>query len=215
MNELVSKTPILGSVAMRLRRYLRRKQHIYRLKHVNKADGIRLVIGSSGIYDDGWVHTDIEYLDLLKAEDWARFFTPDSIDAILAEHVWEHLTAEQGLEAAKRCFEYLKRGGYLRVAVPDGLHPAREYIESVKPGGTGLGAEDHKVLYDHLLFGRLFENAGFRVSLLEYFDANGQFHYQDWSADDGTVSRSSRYDWRNKDGELNYTSIILDAHKDA
>ena len=214
MYELIAKTPILGAAAVRLSRFLRRKKDIYRLRRLNGVDGIRLVIGASGIYDEGWIHTDIEYLNLLKAKDWERFFQPGSIDAILAEHVWEHLTEEQGLEAARRCFDYLKYGGYLRVAVPDGFHPSTEYIEGVRPGGTGLGAEDHKLLYDHASFSRLFAAAGFRVSLLEFFDASGKFHYSEWSTDEGKISRSSRYDWRNKDGELNYTSIILDAHKD-
>jgi len=45
------------------------------------------------------------------------------LDAILAEHVWEHLTKEEALIAALTCYRYIKNGGYLRVAVPDGPHP--------------------------------------------------------------------------------------------
>jgi len=37
----------------------------------------------------------------------------------------------------------------LRVAVPDGFHPNPGYIERVKPGGTGPGAGDHKILYTY------------------------------------------------------------------
>lgn len=37
----------------------------------------------------------------------------------LAEHVWEHMTYEEGCQAAKNCYDYLADGGYLRVAVPD------------------------------------------------------------------------------------------------
>jgi len=214
VNQLINKTPIVRSAGKRLSRYLRLKKDIYRLKRLRSADRIRLVVGSSGVHHAGWVYTDIEYLDLLKPDDWERFFLRNSIDAILAEHVWEHLAAGQGLEAAKRCFEYLRPGGYLRAAVPDGFHPNEDYLDGVRPGGTGLGAEDHQVLYDHHSFEQLFVKAGFRVELLEYFDAAGEFHYREWSNADGIVSRSSRHDWRNQDGALNYTSIILDAHKD-
>ena len=60
---------------------------------------LKIVIGASGYYDEGWIDTDIEYLNLLNRSHWKRYFRVDSIDAILAEHVWEHLTLEQGLEA--------------------------------------------------------------------------------------------------------------------
>jgi predicted SAM-dependent methyltransferase len=70
------------------------------------------------------------------------------------------------------------------------------------------------VLYDHGMFTDLFQWAGFRVELLEYFDTNGTFHCRDWNPEDGKIVRSSRFDDRNRDGRLNYTSIILDAWKD-
>jgi len=174
---------------------------------------LRIVIGSSGIYDKGWIGTDIEYLNLLKPHDWKRFFLPNSIDAILAEHVWEHLTTDEGFAAAQQCFTYLKPGGYLRVAVPDGFHPNPNYIQYVKVGGCGAGAHDHKVLYDCTSLTALFEKAGFRVKLLEYFDRDGNFHFVEWDPNDGTIRRSKRFDPRNHGEELNYTSLILDAYK--
>src|SRR5450631_4653063 len=112
----------------------------------------RLVVGASGICEAGWIPSDIEYLNLLNAGDWKTYFDKASIDAILAEHVWEHLSVDDGLAAARRCFEYLKPGGYLRVAVPDGFHPDPKYIDHVRPGGSGPGADDHKVLYNHATF---------------------------------------------------------------
>ena len=58
------------------------------------------------------------------------YFNEGSIDAILAEHVWEHLAEEEGLAAAKCCYRYLRPGGYLRVAVPDGFHPDANFTRS-------------------------------------------------------------------------------------
>lgn len=175
----------------------------------------RIVIGSSSKYDSGWIPTEMEFLNLLKPADWDRFFQRNSLDAILAEHVWEHLTEEEGQDAAKRCFEYLKPGGYLRIAVPDGLHPNPTYLEWVRPRGASPMqlANDHKMLYTYATLKRLLESSGFRVDLYEYFDEAGAFHYSDWDVTAGKIWRSKRFDKRNTGGSLTFTSIILDAVK--
>lgn len=183
----------------------------YRLRKAAAAAPLRIVVGSSGIVESGWTRTEETYLDLLRPGDWARYFKPGHIDAILAEHVWEHLTVDQGITAAKTSKRYLRSGGYLRIAVPDGNHPDPEYIRHVKPGGVGPGADDHKVLYDYRLLSRTMSEAGLTVELLEYFDDNGRFVFNPWNASDGMIYRSSRYDERNRDGKLNYTSLIIDA----
>jgi predicted SAM-dependent methyltransferase len=196
----------------------RRRLGVYRdvrslKKRVRRASPLRIVVGAGGLYDPGWIPTDVDVLDILDEQHWRRLFREDSIDAILAEHVWEHLTAEDGLIAARNCFRFLKPGGYLRAAVPDGFHPDPQYIEWVRPGGSGAGAHDHKLLYTHETFGRLFESAGFSVEPLEYFDSSGQFHATDWDPALGKIERSKRFDERNKEGRLVYTSVILDARK--
>jgi predicted SAM-dependent methyltransferase len=196
-----------------LSEYIKRKLRVYRFKRRIRTSPLRLVIGASGKYDAGWLPSDIGFLNLLNDDHWRACFDTASIDAMLAEHVWEHLTIEQGLAAAQRCFHYLKPGGYLRVAVPDGFHPDAKYIDSVKPGGDGPGADDHKVLYNHGTFAKIFEKAGFQVSLLEYFNSKGEFNFADWDLEDGKINRSSRFDARNSNGALEYTSIILDARK--
>ncbi len=174
---------------------------------------IKLVIGASGVYQQGWYPTDIQNLNLLIRRNWEKYFCQDSIDAILAEHVWEHLTKEDAFLAAQNCFRFLKPKGYLRIAVPDGYHFSDNYIKSVNPGGSGLGSDDHKVLYNYLTLTKLLQSVGFEVRLLEYFDENHLFHYEKWDSTDGLIIRSSRFDERNKDGNLNYTSLIVDAFK--
>jgi predicted SAM-dependent methyltransferase len=180
---------------------------------VHRANPVRIVIGASGIYEAGWIPTEIGVLDILNPGHWSRVFAENSISAILAEHVWEHLTPEQGLLAACNCLRFLQPGGYLRVAVPDGFHPDPTYIEWVRVGGSGAGADDHKVLYTCETFRRLFEDAGFEVKPLEYFDSAGVFHAVKWETAAGMIHRSQRFDERNQNGQLNYTSIIFDARK--
>jgi predicted SAM-dependent methyltransferase len=192
---------------------LKRRRDIFRLLHALRKPDVKIVVGASDIFDKGWVPTDMEFLNLLKEGDWKNYFKPDTISAILAEHVWEHLTPQQGELAATHCFKYLKPGGHLRIAIPDGNHPKPEYIEHVRIGGTGPGAHDHKVLYTYTTLSAMLKRVGFEVKLLEYFDGNGQFHESEWKPEDGHIRRSKYNDKRNARGDLNYTSLIVDAIK--
>jgi len=216
------QTVRLVRYAKKARRKLRNAYYRYfganRLKHALRTNpSPRLVIGSSGRHDAGWIPTEKHFLNLLHTEQWKRFFVSNSIAALLAEHVWEHLTPEEARVATETCFAYLRPGGYLRIAVPDGLHPDPVYIALVKEQGLtpdehgDFYLNDHKVLYTYRTARDLFEKAGFHVELLEYFDEAGTFHAHEWKQQDGTIWRSKRFDRRNQGAELAYTSIILDA----
>lgn len=175
----------------------------------------RLVVGTSGSAPAGWIATDISSLNLLDEADWRRRFREGSLDAILAEHVWEHLTIDEGRAAAARCRRYLRPGGTLRLAVPDGLHPDPAYIEAVRPGGSGSGAAGHRLLYTYRTLTALIADAGLEPRPLEYFDEAGAFHAAPWRWEDGPVRRSARFDPRNAGGRLAYTSLIVDAVRPA
>jgi len=185
----------------------------YKIKYLIRRNPVRIVVGASGVFQSGWIPTDIEHLDILKLDSWRRYFSESSIDAILAEHVFEHLTAEEGFMAARYCYHFLKPNGYIRVAVPDGFHPSVDYINQVKPGGVGVGAEDHKILYNYNTLSNLFEKNNYQINLLEYFNEKSVFISKDWDPGMGMITRSSKYDERNRNGKLDYTSIIIDARK--
>jgi predicted SAM-dependent methyltransferase len=172
-------------------------------------------VGASGHAPPGWIATDVSSLNLLDEADWRGRFREGALDAILAEHVWEHLTPAQGLAAAARCARYLRPGARLRVAVPDGLHPDPAYIEAVRPGGSGCGAADHKALYTCRTLTALLAAAGLEPRPLEFFDEAGAFHAAPWRWEDGPVRRSARFDPRNAGGRLAYTSLIVDALRPA
>lgn len=175
---------------------------------------LKINIGSAGINNNSeWYPTDKDSLDITKREDWQKVLSSLRLDNIVAEHVWEHLSPEEAELANANCFKYLKNGGVLRIAVPDSYNPSKEYIESIRPGGTGKGAGDHKMLYDYKIISEKFQKVGFETKLLEYWDENGKFHHEDWKNDDGFIIRSRRYDPRNKNGDLKYTSLIIDATK--
>ena len=173
----------------------------------------RIIIGAGSISAPGWFATDKDMLDVVERANFLRYWEPNSIEAFVSEHVWEHLTESEARQATANCYEFLRPHGHLRIAVPDGLHPEPNYIEYVRPGGSGIGSEDHKVLYNYQSLGSLLEGTGFSVYLLEYWDERGIFHFNEWSSEDGHIRRSKRYDPRNQDGSLTYTSLIADAIK--
>lgn len=174
---------------------------------------IRIIVGSGGIPLGGWIGTDINTLNITNKNDWGKLFRPLSIHAILAEHVLEHLSIEEASCSLDNCFNYLTHNGYMRIAVPDGFHPSEKYIQNVMPGGKGSGSMDHKVLYNYKTLTNILESNGFQVILLEYFDEKGEFHFKDWDPYKGMIVRSMRYDPRNREGSMIYSSLIVDAVK--
>jgi predicted SAM-dependent methyltransferase len=184
---------------------------------VLKNEELRVVIGV-GEYNNNseWIKTQESELNLLRREQWIDRFSPNTLSAILAEHVWEHLDFDEGVEAAKICFAFLKPGGYVRCAVPDGYFPNEEYQTCVQVGGPGPAdhpAASHKIVHNYVTLSSMFEAAGFTVHLLEYCDESGEFHYNEWDERKGFIYRSSRFDHRNKDGKLGFISLIIDAVK--
>jgi predicted SAM-dependent methyltransferase len=173
----------------------------------------KLVLGSGKTKLKGWIPTDIDILNITSEKNWKAFVPFGKLKAVLMEHVLEHLTEEDAKKGLRNIFKYLKRGGYVRIAVPDGFHKSLEYIGKVKPGGTGAGADDHKVLYNYKSLIKIMNECGFECDLLEYWDEEGMFHHKEWSSDDGMIMRSLRFDKRNVDGDPVYTSLIVDGIK--
>lgn len=175
-----------------------------------------MILGAGRTTQPGWVSTQEDELNLLNPADFERLFRAEKPTAFLAEHVWEHMTLEEGIAAARNCFDALAEGGYLRAAVPDANFRNEWYQNMVRPGGTkdpSHPAFTHKMLYDYRTFAEVFTRAGFRVELLEYCDEEGRFHYHYWNEDDGRIGRSYRFDTRNHGNTLGMVSIILDARK--
>lgn len=177
----------------------------------------RIIIGAGKATYEDWIATQETELNLLNSKDYYKLFEKEeSVDAFLAEHVFEHLSYEEGVEAGRNLYKFLKHNGYVRVAVPD-IHFINEwYHDMCKPGGPGPidhPAYTHKVFYDYKTLIEVFETAGFKVDLLEYCDENGRFHFNYWDPEQGMIGRSLRFDTRNKDGKLGMVSIIIDAYK--
>lgn len=185
--------------------------------HVSIKEPIKIIVGASSQSYPGWIQAQEHELNLLIRHDWELSFGDRKIDAILSEHVWEHLTYDEGVEAARLCNSYLKSGGYIRCAVPDGYFRNDWYQNIVKIGGPGPKdhpAASHKIVHNYKSLTQMFEEAGFRVNLLEYCDADGKFHFNEWDPEEGFIYRSYRFDHRNSKESLGFVSLIVDAIKD-
>jgi predicted SAM-dependent methyltransferase len=169
---------------------------------------VRIILGAGGTRQEGWISTEQDQLDLLKLDDFERLIGDEPVEAMLAEHIFEHLTLGDAIQAFKNCYKYLSAGGYLRIAVPDGFHPDLEYLRYVSPPNTG-----HKFLYDYYILSHLLEQAGFTVNLLEWWDEFHIFNGRVWNEIDGNIERCLANDLRNQDGKPHYTSLIVDAVK--
>jgi len=198
-----------------LKRWLvKRVQKIRMANAVRRSSGnLRIIIGAAATSQEGWISTDYPLLNVADPRTFAEWFASETVSRFLAEHVWEHLSPEDAVKACNNCFTYLRHGGLLRIAVPDGFHPDAEYIARVRPGGYGAGAKDHKVLFNHRTLSTLLEGAGFKLKLLEWFDEQGEFHHEQWEVAEGIIMRSSRFDKRNRHNQTAYTSLIIDAIK--
>ena len=173
---------------------------------------LRIGIGAGNQAWPGWIASQGNELNLLRRDQWETIFGDRRIDALLCEHVLEHLTEAEGRAAATLCYDFLKPGGYLRCAVPDANFRNEAYQRAVQAGGPGSAA-DHKLVYDYGLLSDVLTSAGFVVDLLEYCDDTGRFHFNYWDPADGPVGRSVRSDTRNQDGKLGFVSLIVDAKK--
>jgi predicted SAM-dependent methyltransferase len=80
----------------------------------------KVVIGAGHSNYDDWISTQEKDLNLLDRSDFYKLFrSSESVDVFLAEHVFEHLTLDEGVKAAKNLYLFLKKDGYARIAVPD------------------------------------------------------------------------------------------------
>ena len=192
-------TSVAGPAAAQARRQARRRWHELREQvgpppsairdHLDAHEGaVHVNLGCGGALLDGWLNTDRDPAPGAVALDITRRFPlPDaSVDRILAEHVIEHVTLEQGRALLQECARILKPGGRVRISTPDlaqlaslatgrPLDPqaatyAKWAAEAFTPGQEAtIGARvlnnamrnwDHRFLHDENTLTRALTDAG-------------------------------------------------------
>lgn len=174
---------------------------------------IKIIVGAGPTKYKGWFPTDIVTLDITNENHFKKYFKKKKINKVLAEHVLEHLTDKELELMVVNFYKYSTDEINIRIAVPDGFHKAKDYIDKVKPGGAGEGADDHKNLFNYKTLAKLFEVQNFKPTLVEYWDEERKFHPGYSNDENGYILRSFLNDSRNLDGTPHYTSLIIDFHK--
>lgn len=93
---------------------------------------VNLGCGSKYSKDKRWINIDfcprekgVKKVNILKGLP----FENDSIDAIFSSNMLEHFTRSQGEQHIVECARVLKRGGIIRIVVPDLENVCREYLK--------------------------------------------------------------------------------------
>jgi predicted SAM-dependent methyltransferase len=195
---------------LRRRRYtfLERRKLRHQILELSKTDQVKLNIGSGGLCFDNWLNLDLPFFDLTRADLWEYYFSDAPVNNILMEHVLEHLTVEDVKTSLTLAKKYLHKNGMVRIAVPDKNHPNPAYIEYVRPGGSGSGADDHKSFWNYFDFAALLQSLGFSYSLQEYYDEKGNLVLGELNHERGIIGRTAR---NKEDGQTDdYSSLIID-----
>lgn len=190
---------------------LTRKRLLWRLrKLIETTKPLKVILGAGPTDSPGWLKTDKDLLNVTCPTDWSSLFTPNSIDALLSEHMLEHLTKDEARIALSECYRYLKPGGTFRIAVPDGYRRDPVYVMEASAAEVG-----HQVVYNVDTLTELLQSIGFKVTPLEYFDVEERFRVMPWDVNEGLIRRSLCFDTQRdfQRGNLFYTSLIVDAKK--
>ena len=204
---------------------LARKERRNQLKLMHGRRRRRIVLGASEAeiadpasfgHGKDWLLLSVNDLDVASPADWrAMFASPSSssssttttptADIILAEHVFEHLSFEEALTAARLSHAHLHDGGVLRLAVPDSFAPY-EQASSLKEDV----AYGHKIRWTLASLQQLLAHAGFpndNIVPLEFHSKAGFSYRRCFDPRDGFIKRSFAFDSRGA------VSLIVDAVK--
>ena len=202
--------------------YKLRKYYLMLVVRFSKRD-LKIILGAALTRQKNWFSTNEEWLDITSSNDWEKvFLKKNTISNLLAEHVFEHLTAYEMRKALLNIYDYLRPNGIIRIAVPDGNNPNEEYIKNVGISGKGADAEDHKQLIKYETLRDEMKRIGFKVRLKEGYDKKGVLKSTKIDKDNGMITRS-RYTnsakkkylkgikgWEYKDS---VSSLIIDGEK--
>jgi predicted SAM-dependent methyltransferase len=106
---------------------------------------VKLNIGCGAMRLPGWVNTDVTwrpsmYLDITRP--WP--IADDSVDAIYADNVIEHLTLVAARVVFREAHRVLKVGAVFRLATPDVERVARAYLENGELARAGIARNREK-----------------------------------------------------------------------
>ncbi|MDC3113137.1 hypothetical protein OA415_06105 [Pelagibacteraceae bacterium] len=188
------------------------------LFNVKFKNNLKIIVGAAESYQKGWYSTNQQWLDIRNTYHWQKIFNSKIIITnVVAEHVFEHLTYDECIKSLRIMNKYMKKNAKIRIAVPDGYNPDRNYIKNVCINGIGDDAQDHKQLLNKDILFEILNKANFKPILIEGYDKNKNLTSNKFFNDEGFIRRSRQ----NKDNNLekiwgfkdSKTSLIVDGIK--
>jgi predicted SAM-dependent methyltransferase len=140
----------------------------------NKKKGIRLHLGAGDINILGYINIDgrsASHIHIQSKDFGLSEFTEESIDEIYLCHVLEHFSFEDAQIQIKNFFNKLRKGGVLRISVPDfdkliGVYQNNKGniipIQYALLGGQNYEYNFHKSIYNKRSLKQMLTNNGFR-----------------------------------------------------
>ena len=173
--------------------------------YLNLGSGPRGLDAANWVNVDGFKDTNVHYLC-----DFGRPlpFGSETFDGIFCEHVLEHFTNDNGRKLLIECHRILKKGGVLRVVVPDGKKILDSYfnepqkIIKYKQVESGIAMEavntwfyqryEHQCIYDADYLTHTLAKAGFGQTKIAAYNES-MFGCRDIVLDDQKYSWESLY----------------------
>lgn len=102
---------------------------------MNKIKLVNIACGDVYIKNNNWVNLDIisnnKYVTKINLLNKLPFLD-NSVDAIYCSHFLEHIPIDKVSNFLHECFRILKKGGVLRLVLPDFESLSKEYLKQVK-----------------------------------------------------------------------------------
>jgi predicted SAM-dependent methyltransferase len=170
-------------------------------KYLNLGSGPRGISSNEWLNIDGFKDTNVQF--------FCDFSRPipipnNCLDGIFTEHVIEHFDSEYGRRVMAECHRMLKKGGVIRIIVPNGHRILKSYfgapekIVSYKNPNTGQPMEavnmwfyqryEHQCIYDAPFLIQTLKSIGFETAEESSF-RNSVFSEQEMLLD------NSKYEW--------------------
>jgi predicted SAM-dependent methyltransferase len=123
-----------------------------------------------------WFGSEEEYIRVLKTHCFVHHdlnfglpFADDSVDYLYASHILEHFYPDLGERILRDAHRVLKKGGRIRICVPDLKHAVDLYLAGQKECALEYFFRDskprdfyrHRYMYDFELLGAALRKAGF------------------------------------------------------
>ena len=149
-------------------------------------------LGCGKRYIENWINIDIASEDLRVINDDVSVLnsiSDESVSEIYASHVLEHFGRHQVEKVLEVWFRKLKRGGILRIAVPDFEAVCKRYMEKkdireligFTSGGQRSEYDYHKIIFDFYSLKNLLEKVGFENVERYDWKLTSHSHIDDYS----------------------------------